>query len=194
MRTIFRTSLVSVLSTVFAVTALAHPNHKEHWGPSIGSTLPTDITVTTHEGDTVTLSDLATGNGLAIAFVRSADWCPFCKRQIVELNQSRDEFAKRGVNLVVLSYDSVAILNAFADEQNIGYTLVSDEGSRVINAFGIRNEKHEKGTSGYGIPHPGIMLFSPSGTLVAKFAEEGYRKRPPVEDVLAEADRRLVNQ
>lgn len=180
------------LKTFTAVLALsgsmAMADNAANWGPEVGSMAPADITVTTHAGDDVTLAELTGDNGFAVAFVRSADWCPFCKRQIIELNKSKADFDKRGVNLVALSYDSEGILKMFADKQGIEYTLVSDNGSKVIDAFGIRNMKHEEGSSGYGIPHPGIMVFDASGTLFAKFAEEGYRKRPPIEGVLLAID------
>lgn len=178
--------LFAALFAVFSVSAQADAD--PNWGPELGTVLPDGIMVMTHEGKKVSLKELAAVHGVAIAFVRSADWCPFCKRQIIELNKSNDDFTRRGVNLVALSYDSVEILNMFADKQEINYTLVSDEESKVIDAFGIRNMKHEEGSSGYGIPHPGIMVFDGSGILVAKFAEEGYRKRPPVEGVLAAID------
>ncbi len=178
-----------ILAAVFMFTSVAaSADYDANWGPKLGTTLPEGLIVKTHEGKTTDVAELVTGKGVAIVFVRSADWCPFCKRQIIELNKSRDEFVRRGINLVALSYDDSDILGKFAQEHEIDYTLVSDKKSMVIDAFGIRNEDHEKGSSGYGIPHPGIMVFDASGVLVAKFAEEGYRKRPPVEGVLAAID------
>lgn len=180
--------LLNIFAAVFVLFAsAAFADNAANWGPEVGTTLP-DMTVTTHDGMLLTLNELRGKNGFAIAFVRSADWCPFCKRQIIEINKSKADFDERGVNLVALSYDSEDILKAFADKQGIEYTLVSDEGSAVIDAFGIRNMEHEKGSSGYGIPHPGIMLFDSSGKLYAKFAEEGYRTRPPIEGVLDSID------
>jgi len=187
MRTSFKR--FNAIAVIFMLASFSvSADHQDSWGPNVGTSIPEGLSVTTHDGKTVEVADLAAKNGVAIAFVRSADWCPFCKRQMIELNKSRDEFAKRGVELVALSYDSVEILSAFAKKRDIGYTLVSDKDSAVIDAFGIRNKDHEEGSSGYGIPHPGIMVFDSTGVLVAKFAEEGYRKRPPVEGVLAAID------
>ncbi len=194
---------LKLLAAVFMFSSLAvaahknHDDHEEHdaqkvsWGPKLGTSLPQGLKVKTHEGKKIDVAELATGKGVAIAFVRSADWCPFCKRQIIDLNKSLDEFTKRDINLVVLSYDDPKVLGEFVEKHDIGYTLLSDKKSAVIDAFGIRNKEHEKGSSGYGIPHPGIMVFDASGTLIAKFAEEGYRKRPPVEGVLAAIDRNM---
>ena len=181
--------VLAAVSLLAATSVVA--DHHAGWGPELGSSIPAGIALMTQAGKAVDFNELITDKGVAIAFVRSADWCPFCKRQIIDLNKSLDEFEKRGVRLVALSYDSVDILKVFSDKHDIGYTLISDNGSKVIEALGIRNEEHDEDSMGYGIPHPGIMVFDSEGTLVAKFAEEGYRKRPSVENVLKAVDRHL---
>lgn len=178
--------LVTTLSLIFAVNTVA--DHHKDWGPETGAAIPPGLSVTSQKGETLSVRELAAGNGVVIAFVRSADWCPFCKRQIIELNNSRESFAERGIKLVALSYDSVEVLKEFSEQHDIGITLLSDPTSSVIDAFGIRNEEHEEGSTGYGIPHPGIMVFDGDGKLVAKFAEQGYRKRPAVDKVLVAID------
>ncbi len=186
--------LAATLALVIATLAYAAANTAvaaEGWGPSQGTALPDGLTATAPDGSTVALDELsARGNGLVIAFVRSADWCPFCKRQLIELSQRHADFAERGMTLVSISYDSTGILKAFGQEFDIAFPLLSDPDSVVIDAFGIRNESHSKGTSGYGIPHPGIMVFDTSGTLKAKFAERSYKDRPRIDDVLAAIDAR----
>jgi peroxiredoxin len=170
-----------------ALAAGAAPESVD-WGPPTGSSLPPGLTATAQDGETVALDALSGEHGLVIAFVRSADWCPFCQRQLIELSQRAGDFEKRGMRLVALSYDSTAILGAFAAEHDIAFTLLSDPQSAVIDAFGIRNTQYAPGTSGYGIPHPGIVVFDEDGHLIAKFAEKSYRKRPRIDAVLAAVD------
>ncbi|MEM6640292.1 MAG: peroxiredoxin family protein [Pseudomonadota bacterium] len=167
-------------------TALA-----DEWGPTVGADLLDGLTATTTAGDTVSLNELsASGNGLVIAFVRSADWCPFCKKQLIGLSKRQADFEKRGLTLVSISYDSADTLKRFDEQFDIDIALLSDPESKVIDAFDIRNEKQKAGTAGYGIPHPGIMVFNTDGELVLKFAEKSYRDRPDVNDILAAIDAR----
>ena len=49
-------------------------------------------------------------HGLLLLFSRSADWCPYCKRQLLQLQQAKAEFAAKGVNVASITYDSVSIL------------------------------------------------------------------------------------
>ncbi|MEO1573913.1 MAG: peroxiredoxin family protein [Pseudomonadota bacterium] len=161
------------------------------WGPTEGAELLGELTATTPDGQIVALAELAKqGEGLVIAFVRSADWCPFCKRQLIELSERRADFEKRGLTLVSVSYDAADILRSFESQFDIGFSMLSDPESAIIDAFGIRNESQKPGSAGYGIPHPGIMVFDTDGTLVLKFAEKSYRKRPKIDDVLAAVDAR----
>ncbi|MFK7886475.1 MAG: peroxiredoxin family protein [Gammaproteobacteria bacterium] len=161
----------------------------DDWGPALGSSLPAGLTASAPNGDDVSLEALGReGNGLAIAFVRSADWCPFCKRQLIELSERAADFEKRGLTLVSISYDNTDVLGGFTEQFDIGFRLLSDPESKVIDAFGIRNEDQKPGSAGEGIPHPGIMVFNSKGELTAKFAEKSYRKRPKIDDVLAAFD------
>lgn len=191
--------LTAFLSALFIVSTQLLPPATamaaDDWGPQVGSTMPAMLGATTDAGAPVKLSELSKEHsGLVVAFVRSADWCPFCKRQLIELSQRESEFAERGLRLVSVSYDSVDTLHRFRQQFDIGFDLLSDPDSAIIDAFGIRNEDQKPGTSGYGIPNPGIMVFDANGTLLAKFAEKSYRKRPKIDDVLAASDTALVQQ
>jgi peroxiredoxin len=46
-----------------------------------------------------TLSSLMGPNGLVLPFFRSADWWPFCKQQLVQLQSAREKFRQQGVGL-----------------------------------------------------------------------------------------------
>lgn len=93
-----------------------------------------------------------------------------------------------------MTYDSVNQLKAFHDRMRLGYPLLHDAGARHVNALGIRNQDYEEGHSAYGIPHPGILLLSPEGKVLARFAVPGYRQRPPLDEVLAVVRERVADQ
>jgi peroxiredoxin len=121
------------------------------------------------------LSSLAGPNGLLLLFFRSADWCPFCKGQLVDLEAAQQAFAKKGVNVAAISYDSPAILADFARRRSITYPLLSDPDSKVIDAFGIRNPE---GTGlEAGIPYPGYYLIDAQGVIQKRFFETAYVNR-----------------
>ncbi len=81
-----------------------------------------------------------------------------------------------GVRPVGISFDAVDVLKKFADEQNIGFTLLSDEKSQAINAYGIHDEK--------GYPHPGTYLIDTEGVVRAALFNEGYKERHGAEELI----------
>lgn len=79
--------------------------------------------------------------------------------------------------MAAISYDSVAILKSFADRKNIGFSLLSDEDSSVIRAFGILNEAVPKNSDFYGIPNPVTFIVDEKGIVRSRYSEEDYRHR-----------------
>lgn len=77
-----------------------------------------------------------------------------------------------------MTYDDLALLKAFHEEQWLNYPLLRDEDAKHVNAYGIRNRDYSPGHQSYGIPHPGIMFITPDGKVMLKFAIPGFRQRP----------------
>lgn len=127
------------------------------------------------QGRQQSLATLSGPNGLLLLFFRSADWCPFCKGQLVDLEGSQKAFAAKGINVAAVSYDSVSILADFAKRRSITYPLLSDTSSSLIDAFGIRNPE---GTGiEAGIPYPGYYLIGRDGVIQRRFFETAYVNR-----------------
>lgn len=81
------------------------------------------------------------------------------------------------------------MLARFAVQREIPYPLLSDPGSRRIDAFGLRDPQHKRGSLAYGLPQPAIFIVSRDGVIPAKLTEEGYKTRPRLEAMLASIDR-----
>lgn len=167
-------------------TATSATNNENNLGPAIGTKIPHALTAQDQEDKARTFENLTGKNGLVVAFVRSADWCPYCKKQLIDLQKGAyAQLLEKEYNLIGISYDSVEKIANFAHRKDIKYTLLSDQDSEIIKAFGILNEKYAPGDSGYGIPHPIVVITDNTGTITAKLYEEGYKKRPQVEAILS---------
>ncbi len=156
-------------------------------GPAVGSVAPA-LAATDSAGAPRTLASIAGRNGTVLVFFRSAKWCPFCQRQLTELKAASAPLATRGYRLAAISYDSPETLASFAAKQGIDYMLLSDAGSKTIDAYGIRDPQYAKGHFADGVPMPAIFVLDARGVIRAKLAEEGYRTRPPVTAVVAMVD------
>lgn len=71
-------------------------------------------------------------------------------------------------------------MREFAEGNDIGFTLLHDEGGEVIERYGLRNESHTAGV----IPHPTVLIVDREGRVQWKRVHEDYTTRPSVEAVL----------
>lgn len=175
-----------VLATLIGATAGAAT--EQSWGPDLGSSIPDPLETQDQDGNEQSFNTLVGEKGLAIVFLRSLDWCRFCKGQAKELDQRVSDFARHSIRLVALSYDPVGTLKSFHLEHAPQLTFLSDPQSRVIKAFGILNQREKPGSRGFGIPNPGIIIVDSRGIIRLKFAEKSYRKRPQIDTVLNAID------
>jgi hypothetical protein len=102
----------------------------------------------------------------------------------VELQERLPEIQKQGLGVAAISYDAPGILKNFAGRRGITFPLLSDEGSKVIRAFGILNEEVPAGTMFAGVPYPGTYIVDPAGKVVAKYFEDDYTERFTASEIL----------
>ncbi len=178
MRTIL--TPLAVLVASLAVPALAIPAVGER-APAVAGK---DIT-----GKTRTLKQLAGRKGTVLMFFRSASWCPFCKAQLIAMNdKAAAALAAKGYALVGLSYDAPDVLARFAAERNVAWPLLSDPQSQVIDGWQLRDPAYPAGNRAHGVPRPAVYVIDRKGIIRARLMEESYRVRPQPEAVLAAVD------
>lgn len=176
-------SVAAIVALLAAVPALAGIDI----GPAVGSTAPA-LSVVDAGGKPQSLKTIAANKGTVLMFFRSAKWCPYCQHQLIEFKDAAAPLAARGYRLAAVSYDAPETLSTFAAKQGIGYLLLSDAGSKTIDAFGLRDPQYPATSFAFGVPKPAIFVIDAKGVVRGKLAEEGYKVRPPVAAVLALVD------
>ena len=175
-------------------------------GPQVGATVP-DFSLADQQGRKRTLQSVMGPKGAMIVFYRSADWCPYCKTQLLELQSQYETLRKDGLGLVGISYDSQEILAAFSQQHGITFPLLSDDGSETIKRYGILNTVAEEGLGPNGkdpdviaqvklyvsangandrqrgIPFPGTFIVDRGGRVKARFFEDSYTVRNTVSNI-----------
>jgi len=176
--------LALALSESFSTPASA-----DELGPPVGAKLADIGAPPDQTGTPRALSSLMGEKGLVLFFFRSADWCPYCQAQMMDLNTAVAAIEKRGYKLAGISYDSPQILSTFIERRNIGYTLLSDPKSEIIDRYNLRDPQYKPGSRAFGVPRPIIFILDKSGTIKTKLYEETYQKRPPATLVVATIDK-----
>lgn len=156
-------------------------------GPAVGEAFPHELAAPDQHGVQRSLDTLMGAKGLAVFFVRSADWCPFCKGQLAQTNQKVADFTALGINVVSVSVDEVATIAAFAKQQKIAYTMLADPKGAINQSLGIRDEQYPLGSAQFGVPRPVLYVLDKSGTIRLRYMEPTYRTRPDLDAVLRDA-------
>ncbi len=102
------------------------------------------------------------------------------------MEQSQDEFKRRGVRVVAISVDSPDTNREHAKKQGYTYTFLSDEKREVIRQYDIL---HAGGGPGEAdIARPAEFLIDSTGTVRWVNLTENYRVRPRPDDILKIVD------
>lgn len=160
-----------------------------NWAPDfpVGTNIPM-LEAPDQDGKVRALDDLTGDKGLVLVFNRSFDWCPYCKAQLDGLQKAASDIEAVGFNIATITYDPVATLKLVEEDLGITFPMLHDEAVKHVNAYNILNTDYEPGHFAYGVPQPGIMLVSPEGRILAKFAEKNFRERPDWSVVIEAAD------
>jgi len=141
---------------------------------TIGMKIPL-LSGTDQFGQERSFENLKGPHGLVILFYRSADWCPYCKGQLLSLQRATANFKERGIGLVGVSYDSQEILKFFTERHSITFPLLADPQSEIIERFGVLNTTATGFTK--GMSYPGFVYVGSDGRVQETFFEEDYHTR-----------------
>ncbi len=126
------------------------------------------------KGQSQTFDNVKGEEGAVLVFVRSANWCPYCQVQLLELKDVGEAIAKEGYNIVTISYDAPDLLNSFSQKYKFPYVMLSDPQSAVIKDFGILDESYKGREGFYGIPKPRVYIVDGDGSVLNVLSKETY--------------------
>jgi peroxiredoxin len=145
-------------------------------GPDLGNRLP-DVQAV-HDGTRIqSIEEFAGRNGTVLVASRSLDWCPYCMRQMVQLQDNKAAFDAAGIGLVGITYDPPTLQQGFIRRHGITIPILSDIDASTFRSLGILNEEYQPGESHYGIPHPGMIVLDTAGVVRGKLFLAAYSQR-----------------
>lgn len=159
-------------------------------GPVVGSLFP-GVRATWRGRELNLINEFAGRNGTVFIATRSAQWCPYCIRQMIQLQENKPGFDAAGIGMVAMTYDEPALQQEFIDKHGIEYPILHDVNALSFTTLGILNEDYARGDTAYGIPHPGMIVINPEGEVVGKLFLEAYSMRVDSAAALAFAKKTL---
>ncbi len=127
----------------------------------IGDEAP-DFTLSDQDGNPVHLADLR-GKNVVVYFYPKAD-TPGCTTQACGIRDHRSGYEKANAVVLGVSPDPVSDLAKFADKYGLAFTLLSDEGHQVAEAYGVWVEKNMYGRKYMGNERTSFVI-DPEGKI-----------------------------
>lgn len=153
-----------------------------------GAKMPAAFVAKDAAGKPRTLASVSGKKGTVMVLYRSAKWCPYCQAQLKELKAAQAALGMRGYTIVGLSYDAPETLATFAAKTGVGYTLLSDEKSAMIDALGLRDPAYAAGSFAAGVPKAAVLIIDKAGVVRWKSVSDDYKVRPQNAQIIAAVD------
>ena len=189
-------SIAVIASMFFAVSIAAAQEATE--GLFIASKAP-DFKATDQNGKEIRLKDLVKEGKVVLVFYRGY-WCPYCNKELSRLQDSLQLIIDKGATLIAISPEKPENISKTVEKTKAEYSILYDEGLKIMKAYevdfevpentitryrnaGIDLEKSNGGNGKY-LPVPAIYIIDKESTVIYRFFEPDYRKRPSVLEIL----------
>ncbi len=165
-KTFIRLSLsISLLSLVWMIlSGFVLPRTDQHTtaAPHEGFLAP-DFTLTTNEGETITLSSY---KGQPVLVFFWASWCSICKSIMPDLEMVYQSTNSKGMEILAVNAtqgDSLPSARAYFEENNLTYPFLLDSRGQAASAYQVR-------------ALPTSVLIAPDGTIQDIIVGSGLTK------------------
>jgi peroxiredoxin len=140
------------------------------------STAP-PATVTKRDGNQIDLSEVWAKQKVLVVFYRGG-WCPYCKKQLTELQTNQKKIADAGAVIVGISSDSTEDANKTRDSLQLNFELYSDPQLAVISQWGVEDV-------GSNIARPATFVVEPGGTITYRRIGKSPADSPSIEELVS---------
>ena len=107
-------------------------------------------------GGKISLTDFA-GRKLVLYFYPRAD-TPGCTNEAIDFNRLKAAFGKTGTEILGVSADPVEAQDKFKAKHKLGLVLASDETHRMLEAYGVWQQKSLYGRKFLGIARTTFLI------------------------------------
>ena len=184
---------VFLLLSVYTVKAQEAPE-----GLFIASKAP-DFKAKDQNGKDIKLKELLKKGKVVLIFYRG-EWCPYCNKELSKLQDSLQLIMDKGATLVAVSPEKPENISKTVEKTKASYSILYDEGLKIMKAYDVEFEVPENtltryknagldieknnGSNGKYLPVPAVYIIDQESTIIYRFFEPDYKKRPSVKELL----------
>ncbi len=152
-----------------------------------------------YKGQTVSLKKELEKGPVVLVFYRGF-WCPYCNKQLSQLQDSLAFLTNLGASVITISPESDASIAKTVEKTKASFSMLHDPKGTLMNLYqtGFQlDEKTQKKYKGYGIdleksnaengftlPVPAVYVIDKKGVIQYVYFDPNYAKRTSVQNIL----------
>ncbi|HEX2534111.1 MAG TPA: peroxiredoxin-like family protein [Chitinophagaceae bacterium] len=188
--------LLSFFTILISVSAQDKPE-----GLFINSKAP-DFKGTDQSGNAVSLKELRKKGPVVVIFYRG-NWCPYCNKQLSRLQDSLQLIRDKGATVVAITPEASAGITKTVEKTKVTFPILYDADMKIAKGYGVSYQVDEKTQTRYKnfgidllennsqkgtafLPVPAVYVVNKEGSVLYRYFNEDYKKRPSVAEILAE--------
>jgi peroxiredoxin len=152
-------------------------------------------------GKTLNLKSLLKSHKAVVLFFYRGQWCPYCNKQIKELQDSLQLLTGKGAYVVGVTPETSENINKTIDKTHASFSIIQDKDYTIMKAYqvnytvdaellgklknyGVDLEKNN-GNTDHVLPVPATYVIDQSGKIIYAHFDKDYTKRASVKSILA---------
>ncbi len=169
-------------------------------GLFINSKAP-DFKTKDQSGHELRLKELLKKGPVVLVFFRGY-WSPFCNRQLKNLEDSLSLIKSKGATLLAVSPENPESISKTVEKTKVtDFSLVYDEDVKIMKAYEVDFEVPDNTVTQYRnsgidlqkindprnwnyLPVPAVYVIDKESTIVYRFFDLDYKKRPSVAEIV----------
>lgn len=119
----------------------------------------------------------------SIIFFRGS-WCPACMSELDALEEGKDYFNKKNIDIITISTDNLNALTDMTKEHKFSFTVLSDENHQALKDYQVHYHKEDAPYEDHGAHgEPAYFLVDENGRLLYQQRQTSPFGRPTVTEL-----------
>lgn len=168
-------------------------------GLSVGDIAP-DFKATSQDGSLISLKK-ELKNGPVVLFFYRGSWCPYCNKQMAQLQDSLKFIKAKGASIIGVTPETNESMKKILKNSAASFPLISDTGTEIMNLYDVSFkldaptvERYKKynidltaanGNSENKLPVPATYIIGVDGKIKFVYFNTDYKMRASVAEIIS---------
>ena len=158
-----------------------------------------NFTAVMHNGSNMSLKELTKKGPVVMLFYRGY-WCPFCNKQLSNMNDSLPMLQAKGATVLAITPEKYESVDKTIAKTKVSFDIISDTSNTILKQYGVNfmvDDKTVEKYKTYGLdfavingnndntlPVPAVFVIDKDGKFKYLYFDKNFRKRPSVKELL----------